>query len=104
MMNCRNFTVACLGATLLTVLIAGTPTKAKGCTVGTSCLAESYPYNSVVDQQVDCTGSKLDSLGNRQWLFHCCAGSTNANLDLYITMPDDSTPSDIQEWSAGNLL
>jgi|GEM_PF-2332736 len=96
--------VASLGVALTTaVLVLGTPTSARGCPKGIACPAEFYPYSSLVDDTIYCSADNLQHLGGRNWVFHCCSGNVSRNVDLYITMPDDSTPSDASPWEGGEL-
>ena len=104
-MRIRLSNVAPVGVIVLATatLILGTPTKAKACNKVSSCPAEFYPYGTEIDDTVYCDASRLENLGNQNWVFHCCTGNESPTLDLYIHMPDDSTPSDQQIWSGGQL-
>ena len=85
------------------LLIVGTPTKANGCPKKCACPAEFYPYTTLIDDQVYCNSDNLQHISGRNWVFHCCTGNESPNLDLYITMPDDSVPSDKELWEAGQV-
>ena len=84
-------------------LIVGTPTRAHGCSKVSPCPAEFYPYTTLIDDQIYCSASRLEHLGGRDWVFHCCSGNESPELDLYIHMPDDSTPSDQDVWMGGQV-
>ena len=85
------------------LLVCATPKTAKACVKSNPCPVLFYPYNTEVDPSIYCKGSLLDNLGNQNWLFHCCSGTEVESADLYIHMPDSSTPSADVEWSAGSL-